>query len=86
MVADLDEQEISSTPKDIYRKKIKYSLRQVAFRELTEIKNSKSKIKDLTFETFPIQSYLKSPQFNSAERNILNSLRSRMHPAKIDFR
>ena len=86
MGADLDEQEISSIPKDIYRKKIKYLIIKAAFRVLTEMKNSKFKIKDLTYETFTIQSYLKSPQFNSAERNIIYSLRLRMHPAKINFR
>ena len=86
MGADLDEQEISSTPKDIFIKKIKDLIRKAAFRELTEMKDSTSKIKDLTYETFTIQSFLRSPQLNSAERNILYSLRSRMHPAKIDFR
>ena len=50
------------------------------------MKNSKIKIKDLGYETFTIQSYLKSAQFNSAERNLLYSLRSKCHKSRFNFK
>ena len=70
----------------IYKKKIKDLIRKAAFKELTEKKISKSKIKDLEYETLAIQIYLKCSKFNNIKRNLLYSLRSRMHPAKIFFR
>lgn len=86
MEIDFNEEEITGTPKDSYRKKIKDLIRRAAFKELTEMKNSKSKIKDLVYDTFSIQPYLKCSKFNRQERNLLYSLRARMHPAKNNFR
>ena len=86
MDIDIDEEEIKRTPKSIYKNKIKDLIRKAAFKELTEKKNSKSKIKDLKYETFAIQPYLKCSKFNNIEINLLYSLRSRMHPAKTNFR
>ena len=83
---DMNEDEIKNSPSEIYRKKIKGLVRKAAFRELLEKKNQLSKIRDLKYETFEIQPYLKSKDFNSSERNLLYSLRSRMHPAKTNFR
>ena len=46
MEIDINEQEITGTHKDSYRKKIKDLIRKAAFKELTEMKNSKSKIQN----------------------------------------
>ena len=83
---DMDENNIKNTPEDVYRKRIKVLVRKAAFQELLEKKNQLSKIKDLKYYSFEIQSYLTSKDFNSSQRNLLYSLRSRMHPAKINFR
>ena len=79
----MDENNIKNTPDDVYRKRIKVLVRKAAFIELLERKYQLSKIKDLKYDSFEIQSYLTSKDFNSSQRNFLYSLRSRMHPAKI---
>ena len=86
MGIQLDEQAIIITPKQVYRKKIKYLIRKAALNELTELKNTLSKIRDLKYETLIIQPFFKCPKFHSHERKLLYSLRSRMHPSKNIFR
>ena len=49
MDMQLDEQEIIETPKNIYRKKIKDLIRIAALKELTEKKNTLSKIRELKY-------------------------------------
>ena len=44
MGVEVDEHEIMKTPKNVYRQKIKSLIRNSAFKELTEKKNSLSKI------------------------------------------
>ena len=77
---------LKNTLKEIYRSKIKKLIRKAAFEELTVKKNSLTKVKDIKYEAFAIQPYLKSTDFNTKERNLLYSLRSRMYAAKINFR
>ena len=85
MGIDMDENSIKNTPKEIYRSKIKKLIRKAAFEELTVKKNSLTKVKDIKYEAFDIQLYLKSADFNTKERNLLYSLCSRMYAAKINF-
>ena len=61
-------------------------MRKAAFKEITEKKNSLSKVKEVKYQVFAIQPYLKSAEFNNKERNLLYSLRSRMYSAKTNFR
>ena len=70
----------------LYRKKIKDLIRKAALKELTEKKNTLSKIRELKYETLKIQPYLKCPKFHRDERKLLYALRSRMHPSKNNFR
>ena len=86
MNIDMDENQIRNYPKEVYRQKIKKLIRKAAFKEMIEKKNSLSKIKDIKYKAFAIQSYLKSKNFNCQERNLLYSLRSRMYDAKNNFR
>ena len=44
------------------------------------------KIKDIRYDSLKTQDYLKSQDFNPKERNLLYSLRSRSHPAKLKYR
>jgi hypothetical protein len=85
MNIDMDDIQIRNYPKEVYRQKIKKLIRKAAFKEMIEKKNSLSKIKDIKYEAFAIQSYLKSKNFNSQERSLLYSLRSRMYDAKNNF-
>ena len=71
MEIDMDEEEIKRTPKNIYKKKIKDLIKKAAFKELTEKKNSESKIKDLKYETMANQAYNKCSKFNNNEINLL---------------
>ena len=78
--------ELVKTPKETNRKKINDLIKIAAFKEITEMKNSKSKIKDLKYETYVIQPYINCSKFNNHERKLLYSLRSRMHHAKKQFK
>ena len=50
------------------------------------MKSTSSKIKDLKYEELRTQQYLTCPKFNNSERNLLYALRSRMYPAKNNFK
>ena len=86
MGIDMNEDEMKKTPKEIYRKKIKTLVNKAAFQELLEEKKKLSKIKNINYDSYDIQPYLKSNVFTSEERNLLYALRSRMHPAKLNFK
>ena len=45
-----------------------------------------SKIKDIKYDCLKIQDYLISSNFNPKERNLLYALRSRAHPARLNYR
>ena len=53
---------------------------------MIKVKNGLSKIVHIEYDTLKTQEYLKSTNFNSEERNLLYSLRSRAHPAKLNYR
>ena len=86
MGIEMNEDEIRKTSKEIYRKKIKTLVKKAAFQELLEEKNKLSKIRDIDYDFYEIQPYLKSNEFTHEERILLYALRSRMHPAKLNYR
>jgi hypothetical protein len=53
---------------------------------MIKVKNGLSKIVHIKYDTLKTQEYLKSKNFNSEERNLLYSLRSRSHPSKMNYR
>ena len=56
----MDEEKIKSTPKEEYRKFIKEKVEKAAFSQLMELKNrSKTKMKDVHYQKFEMQSYEK---------------------------
>ena len=83
---ELDEREISSTPKSEYKTRIKNLVKKAAFDYMSKEKRGLSKIKDIRYDSLKIQDYLISPDFNPKERNLLYALRSRSHPAKLNYR
>ena len=83
---ELNESEIQSTPKSEYKIKIKKLVEKAAFEYMIKEQKGLSKIKDINYDSLKIQDYLTSPNFNPKERNLLYSLRSRAHPAKINYR
>ena len=48
-------------------------------------KNGVSKIKNIKYESLKIQDYLKSEKIGPKEWNMLHALRSRSHPAKMNY-
>ena len=66
-----NEGDIKKTPKDIYRKNIKYLVRKAAFKELLEEEKINYKKKNLDYKSYDIQPYLKNNIFNCAERDLL---------------
>ena len=46
---------------------------------MIKVKNGLSKIVDIKYDTLRTQEYLRSKHFNTEERNLLYSLRSRSH-------
>ena len=74
-----------TAPLTLQKENEKKFIRKAAFKELTEINNSKSKTKIFKYDTFLNQPYLKCPKFITSERKLLYSLRSRMHPARNNF-
>ena len=83
---EIDERKIASIPKSEYKVRIKKLVENAAFKFMIKLKNGLSKIKDINYDTLKIQEYLKSDNFNPKERNLLYSLRSRSHPAKLNYR
>ena len=83
---DMDEEEIIATPKSIYKAKIKKLVTRAAFQEYLSQKEGKKKLDDIKYDCFSIQPYLKSAEFSVKERELLYSLRSRSHEAKINYR
>ena len=64
---------------------MKKLVKNAAFKYITQ-KNGHSKIRDVSYDTLEIKDYLKSEMFNPKERNLLYALRSRSHPAKLNYR
>ena len=83
---DMNEEDIKSYSKEEYKKKVKILVKKAALKYLLNQKEGHKKIKDITFNEYKIQPYLNSNMFNNEERKLLYSLRSRCHPAKLNFR
>ena len=74
---NFDINEIRNTGIDIFKKKVKAKMRDVALTYLKNLQQTHSKIKDIKYEKLKIQDYLKSPLFSNSETSLLFSLRSR---------
>ena len=83
---ELDDKEIASTSKSEYKQKIKNLVIKAAFDYMRKEQKGLAKIKDIRYDSLKTQDYLKSQDFNPKERNLLYSLRSRSHPAKLNYR
>ena len=83
---DIDEEEIRATPKSEYKKKIKQLVQKAAFKFYMNEKDKLTKLETLQYTELKIQPYLKEKTTTNKEKNLLYSLRSRSHEAKINFR
>ena len=67
----MNEHDISSTPREVYRKKIKKLVEGSAFTYMMTIKEGLTKLSELKYQKLSIQSYLKGSQFSREEQNLL---------------
>ena len=67
---ELNEREITSTPKSEYKMKRKKLVEKAAFEYMIREQKGLSKIKDINYDSLKIQDYLTSPNFNPKERNL----------------
>jgi hypothetical protein len=83
---EIDDRKIASIPKSEYRVRIRRLVENAAFRFMISQKNGLPKIRDIKYDKLKTQDYLKSVEFSPKERNLLYSLRSRSHPAKLNYK
>ena len=74
---NLDEEEISTQCKNTYKRNIKTKLRENVFRDLKNIQRNHQKIKDITYNKFDMQMYMKTHTLKNQEVTLLFSLRSK---------
>ena len=84
---NIQDQVITDTPKDIYRKWVKTKVKNAAFKEYFKLKKeSRKKLNSLQYEELVIQPYLESSHFSLEEKQLLYSLRSKCYPTKMNFK
>ena len=71
---ELNEKAAQETPKAEYKKVIKYKFRGKVFHILKTTQVSHTKVKQIPYSTFTIQSYMKSPHLTNTEVSLLFSL------------
>ena len=90
---DLDEnglnismEEIRNLSQDSFRKKVKKSIYEAAFKWLNEERATKSKILNIQYSKFELQEYLQGNALETREKKFLFQLRTRMIDLKINFK
>ena len=74
---DIDEDELKQMNKNMTRKYIKEKIYTKAFEDLRSTQSTHSKVKDIKYEKYTCQEYLKSSKFSFEEASILVALRSK---------
>jgi hypothetical protein len=76
---------IKSMCKNEYKKLIKQKVEKSAFNEYMIKKENHTKLQDVKYDKLKIQNYLSNTHFNKEEIKIMCLLRSKCHPAKVNF-
>ena len=71
---EVNEEEAKVTTKIEYKKRIRNKVRQKVFDELKQIKETHSKVRNIHYEQFKIQEYMKSNCLTNNEISLLFSL------------
>ena len=82
----LGDDDVKAASVHSYKKHIKTKVKKAAFKYLTDIRSTHSKIKNIKYDKMETQPYLTSPLFNNEEVNLLFSLRSRSVECKDNFK
>ena len=80
------EDEISSIPKSEYKRKIKYLINQAAFKYFLSLKESHSKLNDISYNKLELQLYMTSQKLSNKEKQLLYKSRSKCHEYKTNFK
>ena len=83
---EMNENEIKAISKLSHKNNIKKKVRQSAFEYLTALKQTHSKVKDISYKKLETQTYMMSVLFNNDEVNTLHALRSRSIDCKFNFK
>ena len=87
MEEDMNDDKVKNTGKEEYRKIVKAKIQISSFKYLLKEKEkSKKKLAYVKYSSLDMQPYIKSKQFSIKEKNLLFSLRSGCHPAKLNFK
>ena len=81
-----NEDNIKAMSKNKFKRYIKEKIRKAAFKYLTRLQSSHSKIKHIKYESLKIQPYILSKNLTDNEVNNLFALRSRMIRVKENFK
>ena len=76
---------IKRTSKSSFKRLVKTKVRQAAFDELLEMKNTHSKLNNLNYNEFAMQPYLKSSQINTSQAKQIFRYRCRMSNTRKNF-
>ena len=74
---DINEDELKLNSKNVAKKYVKEKIYKKAFQDLKNSQSQHSKVRDIEYEHFACQGYLKSKQFSFEESSMLVALRSK---------
>jgi hypothetical protein len=83
---EMDENEIASTPKSLYKEKIKKLIDKSVFEYFINQKRSHKKLNDVTYSNFKIQPYLITHTLNNKQKELLYNLRSQCYGSKNNLK
>jgi hypothetical protein len=83
---DLNENEIMSTPKNVYKNQMKSLINKAAFKYFLSVKENHTKLNNVTYKKFQLQPYLASKNISNEEKQLLYKLRSKCHDSKTNFK
>ena len=78
--------EIQNQDKSSYKNFVKKSIKSAAFKYLTQLQASHSKVSKIEYKNLEIQKYMVSPVFLNEEVSMLHALRSRTTECKENFK
>ena len=83
----MQDEEITQMNETKFKNTVKVKVKEAAFKKLLEIKSNHSKLSNVTYHKFEMQSYLQSPLFGSEDSQMLLALRTRtLRGVKNDFK
>ena len=82
----MDEQKISETSKDRYKREIKSLIKTAALKYFNEQKTTHRKLDHVTYTELKVQPYLISSHMDNTAKALLYSLRSHCYSSKVNFK